>query len=153
MAAAASIRSNGSLSAITLAGVSCGLGCLSGLVLNPDLDQQTITKAESNWKLIPIIGPLLMGLWIAIWTPYAILFHHRSKASHLPVVSTIIRVLYLGAFVALVMWITAVRIDVRFISEWFWWWFLGLCVSDTAHFLADGGKVYSRDWFNRRKTL
>jgi uncharacterized metal-binding protein len=113
-------------------------GCLSGLLLTPDLDQEGIGHVE--WKLAK--ATLGLGwLWVMYWWPYAVVMKHRSTWSHLPIVSTLIRVGYLLlpplvglALLGKPMW-DAVHIGAL------WWWFCGLVVSDTVHWVMDGFPV------------
>src|SRR5919197_2468736 len=62
----------------------------AGLMFGPDLD--LYSKQYRRW------GPLRF-----IWFPYMIAFSHRSRLSHGIMLSTIVRVLYFIAVVALLM--------------------------------------------------
>lgn len=96
------------------------LGALSGVVLSPDLD--VIEKREKNW-------------WVAYWTPYGWSMPHRHPLSHMPFVSTVIRILY-----ALPLWALPITLLWYFglFQQWmFEWWLAGLVASDTVHWATD----------------
>jgi uncharacterized metal-binding protein len=77
----------------TLCGwVVWGLCC--GLLMDGDLDQAQETESEKRIK--DRFGPLIGGLWVAYWSPYAALFKHRSFGSHFPVFATAFRAFYAG---------------------------------------------------------
>lgn len=61
---------------------------IGGFMMGPDLDIQSVQYRR--W------GPVR---WI--WYPYQRLIKHRSTWSHGPVVGTLVRVVYLGAWIAL----------------------------------------------------
>ncbi|MDV3351963.1 metal-binding protein [Leptolyngbyaceae cyanobacterium CCMR0082] len=61
---------------------------LSGLMMGPDLDIQSVQYRR--W-----------GLMRWIWYPYQVAIKHRSRWSHGPLIGTIVRVLYLGVWIAL----------------------------------------------------
>lgn len=86
-----------------------------GLVLtywvNPDLDLNYVVR----------------GLFRIYWWPYSRLLHHRSIWSHFPVISTFIRLAYLGW--ALLLLPTDWRI-VFFV-------FVGMAISDFFHWVLD----------------
>ncbi len=56
-------------------GVACALGCLLGIPLTPDLDQESISSSE-YWLIKWTLG--LGFLWAMLWYPYARLCKHRS---------------------------------------------------------------------------
>ena len=121
--------------------VAVSAGAFTGLAILPDLDLDkgcTATKAFLPWRVI--------------WWPYSRLVRHRSWVSHLPVVSTAIRLLYLAAWLvipALYVW-----------RNWPGAWnnlaalalvyapfaFLGLCAADTAHWIMDNRPKALRRW-------
>lgn len=81
------------------------VGWLTGLVLGwlitPDLDVDRVTHEEWRMSKVPIVGPLLMWGWVALWWPYARLMPHRSTLSHTPGLSTALRMGYLAGLVLL----------------------------------------------------
>lgn len=115
------------------------VGLFSGLLLTPDLDLNkgcTATRAFLPWHVI--------------WWPYSRIVRHRSWVSHLPVVSTGIRLLYLAAWLvvpALYIWRIWPGALVSLASlalVYGVFAFLGLCAADTAHWLMDGLPKASR---------
>lgn len=113
-----------------------GVGCLLGVVISPDLDQQTVTFSEWVWTKIPIIGWLMTGVWFTLWLPYAMMFKHRGL-SHAPIFGTFTRVFYLGLiFVAIdsIWWhIVITPIEVEIVTQLV----IGLMISDIGHFARD----------------
>lgn len=107
--------------------VVAGVGCLSGLVLSPDLDNGPCM----SWAWVRrMFGPLVAAVWGYYWWPYSKMFSHRGLWSHGPVIGTLGRVLYFPfnpfVFCNLVgQWEIALA------------WFGGLCVADTMHALLD----------------
>ena len=144
------------------AGLWAGAGCIAGILLTPDLDQEGYSALEIEG--VKALGPLGY-LWLALWWPYAKAIPHRSFWSHGPLVGTLGRLLWLllvgPALVGLAMgggflfwrWINkdpvsplqamdvvrktyqALVPDLRQ-PHWFPV-FLGLSVSDLLHFLMD----------------
>ncbi len=117
-----------------------GAGCLSGVLISPDLDMTGRTISETillRWNMI--IG----RLWIAIWYPYALISKHRGL-SHVPVFGTLSRVIYLSA----------IYVGVHFLLQYYYsldllqWPILhqqelmifvaGLAISDFGHWVLDG---------------
>lgn len=103
------------------------LGCAANLWLSPDLD--TVSKPFKRWGILRLI-----------WLPYLKLVKHRSLISHSPVLSTLIRVAYLGvpaiavghlAGVNLVQWLQPWRSELLAAL-------VGLMVADMGHLVADG---------------
>lgn len=120
------------------ASVQIAAGCVSGIFLTPDLDQFGISASE--WwivKYIPIIG----WSWLAGWDPYARLISHRHWLSHLPILGTVLRVVYLAGLV----WVVSSLLKYN-VYDWFvaipasviFYWVCGLIISDTGHWIWDG---------------
>lgn len=113
-------------------------GCLLGILLTPDLDQEGISQVE--WKIIRLT--LGIGyLWLAFWGPYSIILPHRSPLSHWPIISTLLRLSYLWAGVwvlgQLGLWPMPPPLkELAFLPE-IRALIGGLIVSDTAHWLFD----------------
>jgi len=115
------------------AAIGCGL---LGQALSPDLDQQDLTR--SDWLVLRRLGPL-GGLWLALWFLYAWLIPHRHWASHAPVIGTVGRVLYMALLPALFVWWKQYTLSFPpLFVQFLFGLFLGLCVSDIAHWIADG---------------
>jgi uncharacterized metal-binding protein len=122
---------------------ACGLGCLLGIPLTPDLDQETLNSSEHaivKWTF----G--LGFLWVMFWYPYARLCKHRSPLSHWPVLGTLGRLLYL-----------TIPAGIAFSLGWkppqvsqvlLLWGVGGLMLSDTGHWLLDA--IYGEKRRRRR---
>ena len=89
-------------------------GMLSGVFLTPDLD-----LAESRF---------------GIWTLYGKLFKHRG-ISHVPVIGTLTRLVYILWIPLLIMVIYRVSFDVPWNTVGLL--FIGLCIADTLHVTLD----------------
>ena len=102
------------------AGLCCFSGCIFGLWIHPDLD---IDK-YARWP----------------WRAYARAMWHRHIWSHLPLLGTALRLAYLLTIPSLML---NMFIDISPYMLWFirWygmWFFIGLAMSDSAHWLMDG---------------
>jgi len=119
-----------------------GLGCLAGILISPDLDQDNVTGSEQ----IVLNRSMVLGMiWLAFWWPYARLMPHRSPASHWPIIGTALRLAYMTALGIPILWalhrfglpvltgLEAARIYLPLMA----WGALGLAVADTVHFLRD----------------
>ncbi|HEY0075506.1 MAG TPA: DUF2227 family putative metal-binding protein [Abditibacteriaceae bacterium] len=118
-----------------IAAGTCALGCLLGIMLTPDLDQEGLSSSE-NALVKYTLG--LGFLWAMLWYPYARLIKHRSPLSHFPLIGTAGRLLYLGLLLLIPS---------------YWGWHLiqpppetlrlllfalgGLILSDTGHWILD----------------
>lgn len=132
-------------------GLFAGFGCLCGIYLTPDLDVDTKTRSKA--KAIRNIPFGLGWLWVWFWYPYAKAVKHRAWISHLPLVGTVIRLLYLFAIPI----VTGVYLEqtgtpvvttaVTFAPFWlpmFSSWVLGLAVSDLIHWVRDGAPIVAQ---------
>jgi len=116
-------------------GVLAAAGCVAGVLLSPDLDQESITESES---LVYRKGGNVLGhLWRAYWMLYALVLPHRSVLSHGPLIGTAGRLAYLLA--PWIIWALAGGWigDLVFTLYPFWPVALGLAVSDLAHWAMD----------------
>lgn len=115
-----------------------GLGCLAGILLTPDLDQEGISHVE-NQLIRLTLG--IAHLWLAFWGPYASLIPHRSFLSHWPVLSTSVRLLYVWAGLRLLdVWMDAFVVpplELVIGDPRFWVFFGGLALSDLGHWALD----------------
>ena len=116
------------LSCAALAG-----GCLTGVFLTPDLDVDT--GCYSMGVIRRLAGRPVAWLWRAYWWPYAKCVHHRSVVSHMPIIGTAIRLLYLLAPVIAVGWYAHWPLPT--ITPLALWFAVGLALSDLLHFLMD----------------
>lgn len=103
------------------------IGALVCLFVNPDLDQDGLTLAETLVgkvlgdagerfgfalnspaladflkRLGKSIGLVFAGLWMVVWSFYGAFVPHRSFFSHFPIVGTTLRVVWIAAFTLLV---------------------------------------------------
>jgi len=117
------------------AGLACGAGCLAGIFLTPDLDQEGLSRSENTlikWSL----G--LGFLWLMLWYPYAKLIKHRSPLSHFPFLGTAGRLLYLFVLAAIPAYF-GFRLQAPPDSWWplLGWGVAGLALSDIGHYFFD----------------
>ncbi|MGF1604203.1 MAG: metal-binding protein [Thermosynechococcaceae cyanobacterium] len=79
----------------------CGGFLFSGFMFGPDLD--IYSKQSQRW-----------GVLRFIWIPYRKALSHRSWLSHGPIVGTVLRLLYLGGWIGLVLallqWVSRGRV-------------------------------------------
>ena len=117
--------------------ILASIGCLSGVLLSPDLD---VDNGNISMYFLRRVHPLLSWTWKKYWLPYARLIKHRSRISHLPILSTAIRLLYIVPAIYFVIFISSelglkfsTNLDIISLLSFF----LGLAVSDSIHWLAD----------------
>jgi uncharacterized metal-binding protein len=116
-------------------------GCMAGVLLTPDLDVDN--ASHSHYVVLHRFGMIPFIIWRAIWYPYGVAIGHRSWVSHMPIISTLIRLAYL----ALIAW--GVFALFGYTIPWRTWahWPMvqayaypavaGLMLSDALHWLAD----------------
>ena len=126
------------------------LGGLFGLYITPDLDLSASVRSEARhlpvaWLRLP---------FLLLWYPYS-LIAHRSFLSHLPLVGTLGRVLYLYGMVwlwlALAEWALSLPAG-TLTAPWRMLsrapaaraWVTGLALVDLVHWLLDGMPVRRR---------
>lgn len=142
-------------------------GALIALFVNPDLDQDGLTIAETLvGKVLGLTGEkfggmfgrsfsdflmrigkgfglLFTGVWIAVWSFYAAFMPHRSFFSHFPVVGTSIRVLWLILVLSLlrhlgfILFSKWIDIDLTLYIMQLALLFIGLCLADLGHYARD----------------
>ena len=110
----------------------CGLGCWTGLTINPDLDQEGISKQE--WKLVRRTFGLGFLFLLYTW-PYAVLHKHRGS-SHWPIIGTLVRVLYFSLPFLALCWYLGYSPSLE-VWAGLAWAIAGLAISDIAHWLMD----------------
>ena len=131
------------------------LGALSGLLFSPDWDwdgllvenrhshRRRIITNKSRWGMEDnerverrIYGKVIrrwpspIRQWLQV---YALIFSHRG-VSHAPIVSTMMRVLWVGLPA---LPIAALMIGWTRFVVWFVLWFIGLCIADMTHIVLD----------------
>ena len=124
--------------------IACGVGCLAGVILSPDLDISSRTRSE--YLVYRYMGRFPGALWFAFWWLYARLIPHRSPLSHWPIIGTMGRFLYVylfggflwygaawlitgtGAWIPMFQWLQ---------TPTFAWALVGLSLADTLHFFMD----------------
>jgi uncharacterized metal-binding protein len=137
-----------------------GLGCLSGLVVGPDLDQDLTNFNRQIWYSIPVVGWCIGSFWSWFWFPYAYFSKHRG-VSH-TIWGSLMRITYLliwtpiaygilllfstviislaGGVVASVSFGVFLEAFIAFVVRSFWPLVLmsiGLFVSDMGHLARD----------------
>ncbi len=114
---------------------ACALGCLAGIFLTPDLDQETRSRSES----MLIRGTFGLGyLWLLLWFPYAKLIKHRSPLSHFPLLGTALRLIYLALWLCIPAYF-GYRVSAPTPEIWMLlgWGVVGLALSDFGHYVFD----------------
>jgi len=117
-------------------GMFTGVGYLLHLAVEPDSDQISLTIMDGRMmRKFGIFGVL----WVMYWMPYAFVFPHRSFLSHAPVVSTIIRLVYLSIPVVVLSWYTGYfnKTNIVYIFPAIMGTVVGLSFADTIHFVLD----------------
>lgn len=112
------------------------IGAIIGtLWLSPDLDLKS--DAYYRW------GPLKF-----IWLPYVKLMPHRSLFSHLPVLSDLIRIAYIGFPLILLLPFTAYETEIRsWVDVHGMSFFLGLVFATTLHTTLDYTSTFIKKAF------
>ena len=122
-----------------LAATLAALGCLSGILLSPDLDIESRTFSE--YQVDRIFGVVVGWVWFAFWWPYARIIPHRNWMSHGYFVGTAIRLGWLYSAI----WIPAALAGAVWSPpQSLWWWVLGLTVSDVLHTAMDKLSTWSK---------
>lgn len=125
--------------------VSIAAGCLYGIIVSPDADVIGVTIGE---KLMLKYTLGIGYVWLAIWSPYAKLCpKHRHVISHIPIISTLLRFLYLWGVFALI----TPALNQELVAWMYSWLFVapemliffvvGTTVSDTLHWFWDGRPI------------
>lgn len=117
-------------------------GYLMGAIIDPDLDLVGITNAESRaMRHLKIFG-VILTMW---FLPYAYFMRfigigkkgHRNFFSHMPGISTVIRLLWLFAPFLLFGYFKHGYIPGELEISIFIGLWIGLTFSDTVHYVAD----------------
>jgi uncharacterized metal-binding protein len=115
------------------------IGHAMGIIIGPDLDLRTRTRAERHLQRIALLTwPLLVmsNLYAIVFGSRRWPFVHRG-ISHWPVVGTLTRWLWFFGPVALLLIVTGNATALA--SAWpaLFWAFIGNCLSDLVHVIAD----------------
>lgn len=105
-------------------------GCFLGLFVYPDLDVNTGNYGMSLIRAL--FGDRVSKLWNFFWKPYSWIMPHRYWISHFPVVSTIVRLSYIGLPALGLMYLLGISWngDIIYVG-------LGLITVDILHFTMD----------------
>jgi uncharacterized metal-binding protein len=117
------------------ASAACAAGCVMGIFMTPDLDQEGLSSSENALiKLSLGIG----FLWLMLWYPYARAIKHRSPLSHFPILGTAGRLFYLFCVAAIPAYF-GYRLKAPPDAFWplFGWGVVGLALSDLGHYIFD----------------
>ncbi len=116
-----------------VAAVSAGV--LTGLVLTPDLD---VDEGCYSTNIIrQTFGRTAARLWFLFWLPYSRLVPHRSYLSHMPILGTLIRLLYVVAIPLLVYMLADLPFRLPPLSPAWAWIAAGLALADILHYILD----------------
>ena len=117
-----------------LAGFGFFIGYCFGDFIDPDWDLMGATNAEGRVVKIPIVGWLIYG----ISSVYGAIFrkHHRSFITHFPLVSTIIRIIFVFFWIPLLYYFKIFTYQKWQGLIYLWFWF-GLSFADGLHWGAD----------------
>ncbi len=120
--------------------------CFATFFMNPDLDLDSI--GYQSW------GPLRI-----IWWPYQKALSHRSFISHFPVISTLLRIIYLLWFPVLLIFLLGSSVQSLVRETIFDWWpivglhllifILGMIISDSIHAILDVSSTELKRLFSR----
>lgn len=117
--------------------VGVATGAMIGCLINPDNDVDGGSIADYFVRVYT--GRAVEVMWDCVWLPYRKVCKHRGFLSHAPIISTVLRVLYLSVIYMLI--ITPLKYLSGLVRiDWptFWWWaFVGLVLADTAHWGLD----------------
>lgn len=109
------------------------LGVFTGLVVEPDLDQDY--QAAPLGTMRQTGGDLLARVWQLYWTPYAKLIPHRSILSHFPVIGSVGRMLYCIPIYSIPLFVWSHYFG--FPSAQIFSYAVGLCWCDALHYIMD----------------
>lgn len=128
------------------AGIMLQSGLTAGLLMTPDLDHHNQTTQEEQRIenffgafLGPAVGKFIRKFYNLLWAPYWIFIPHRHFLSHGPIISTIIRAVYVWALLALIWWPWAEYIALwsRLNPIYLMIFLTGWALQDLAHIVLD----------------
>jgi uncharacterized metal-binding protein len=104
-------------------------GCLTGLLVGPDLD---VDEGNKSYGIMRELGCIPGTVWKVVWWPYSFI-PHRHWLSHMPIISTALRVMWLAlitfGFAGQILWLVQEPV--------FWWYVAGLALADAHHWFLD----------------
>lgn len=120
----------------------CTTGALIGTFISPDLD---VDRAFIGDKIVMDKGGRITGrVWLILWKPYKTSMKHGRFASHFPIFSTLVRLLYIYFWLVLLPTGIYTLLNPSFDVANFAMRVLpppllvyGLVASDTIHFFLD----------------
>lgn len=127
----------------------CAFGALAGTIISPDLD---VDKAFIGDKIVEKrVGWFGKRIWLWFWRPYKTSFSHGRFASHFPIFSTFMRLVYIYFLTILPFYgFYFLMLHSHYYQDWlmnelyYWvavlfnpWFFYGLASSDTVHYFLD----------------
>lgn len=110
-------------------------GSLAGILITPDLDVDHSVRAHHTFQ--KHFGWLPGQIWRLIWWPYARLIPHRHWLSHAPVLSTLLRLAYLGGLIWILLFVMGLGWRWQTVPDWMPWAIAGLMASDIVHWFSD----------------
>lgn len=110
------------------------IGATLGLAINPDLD---LSENRVRNDVRHPVRNIIKTIWDLYWFPYGRLIHHRSLVSHSPIFGTLIRSIYMSPIIFSIIYILSQIMPDRSIFNIFVLLFIGLCISDIFHIVAD----------------
>lgn len=127
--------------------ISFYLGGQMGRLLTPDSDQDIKTYGE--W-LFGLFDPYLGKVFEWWFLPYAKIIPHRSIWSHYPVISPLIRLLYLLFPFWILSWIIKPINNIFQLLYYNWdlviYWFIGFFIVDLAHLFLDFNYLFRKEF-------
>lgn len=125
-----------------LPGVALGLGL--GIIANPDVRDQEGVRNTGEHIVDRYAGKAVGRLWTAFWWPLAAMIPHRHETSHMPLLGTLIGLLWLFVPALFALWLYQGHqgSPVSFIAAWlvqpwvkhcYWAW----VAQDVMHWIQD----------------
>lgn len=140
------------------AGAGLAVGAVLGHFITPDIDHHHHTIEEK--RIAKLFGKKAGRYWSAFWAPYEVLMKHGSWLSHVPVIGTGLRIIYvllrLAQFIAPVI-LAFMLLDLYTVEQLSFhltslltfshnntlrWLFFAWCMQDTIHWAADGFRIW-----------
>ena len=114
-------------------------GLMAQRIMSPDLDQQQITFSE---YLVNRLNPIVGKMWEMYWWAYSAAIPHRHFISHFPIISTIIRIIYLFLPFYLLSFFDIKPLKIFFDLAFYYWdyslyFILGMIIADIGHYCLD----------------